>query len=254
MDKEILLKNLGLDDKEAKTYLAILELGESTIKPIALRAGLKRTSVYNFIDHLVELGLIGQSQKNGRTHYKAFSPEKLVEIEQERVRMVRETMPEFLSIYNDKVNKPKVSYFEGPAQLRSLGREALLCKEEVCYLWPGPEITSITGGEGFWNEISQERIERHIFVKLIRFHGKDRLWDYSASGLEYLRETRWAPKDLENLVDTGIAIYDTGKVGIFGSKEEAFGILIESQSYMKTMRMFFDLLWEKSTPAKPGEG
>jgi len=254
MDKEFLLKDIGLNEKEAKTYLAVLELGQSTIKPIALRAGVKRTSIYNFIDRLVELGLIGKVVLNGRTHYKALSPENLVEIEKDRVRMVEAALPEFLSIYNDKVHKPKVSYFEGPNQIKSLGREALLCKEEVLYLWPGPELTPATGGENFWNDISQERREKRIFVRLIRFHGKDKLWDYSASGLEYLRETRWAPKNMQNVVDTGVAIYDTGKVGIFGSRDEAFGILIESQSYAKTMKLLFELLWDKSTPAKPGEG
>jgi len=254
MDKEALLKNIGLDEKEAKTYLAVLELGSSTIKPISVRANIKRTSIYNFIDHLVELGLISKSIINGRTHYKALSPEKLLELEKLKVKMVQESMPEFLSIYNDKVNKPKISYFEGPAQIKSLGKEVLLCKEEVCYLWPGPELNPATGGESFWNDITRDRIDEGVFCRLIRFHGKDKLWDLSASGLENLRETRWAPIEMQNLVDTGVAIYDTGKVGIFGSRDEAFGILIESQSYAKTMKLLFELLWDKSTPAKPGEG
>ena len=69
-----------------------------------------------------------------------------------------------------------------------------------------------------------------------------------------LRETRWGPKKYESVVDDAIAIFDSGKVGIFGAREESFGILIESKALEKTMQMLFELLWEKSTPAKPGEG
>jgi hypothetical protein len=52
----------------------------------------------------------------------------------------------------------------------------------------------------------------------------------------------------------GTAIFDSGKVGLFAPENEPFGILIESKDYEMTMRMLFDLLWDKSTPAKPGEG
>jgi hypothetical protein len=90
--------------------------------------------------------------------------------------------------------------------------------------------------------------------RLIRFQGTEPLFEASTSGLEYLRETKWAPRQYENEVELGIAIYDTGKVGIFGSKQESYGILIESQSYAKAMKMLFELLWAQSTPAKPGEG
>lgn len=254
MNKEEMLHTIGLSDKEAKTYLAILELGQSTIKPISLRSGIKRTSIYNFIDRLVELGLITQSVIRGRTHYKAESPQKLVELQKNRARTIEKALPEFLSLFNNNVTKPKINYYEGPDQMRTMGREVLNCKEEVCYIWPGPELTDITGGEKYWNEISKERIEKGIFVRLLRFHGKDALWDLSKSGLEYLREIRWSPEKLQNTVDMGVAIYDTGKVALFGSREEAFGILIESESYWRTMKMLFELLWDKSTPAKPGEG
>lgn len=254
MNKEYLLKTIGLSEKEAKTYLAILELGSETITPIADRSGIKRTSIYNFIDNLVEMGLITQSIIRGRMYYQALSPERLVELQKQRTKALESALPEFLSIFNDKVSKPKISYFEGADQIKNIGNEVLLCHKEVCYLWPGPELTDITGGREFWDRINDDRVERGISVRLLRFQGKDPLYDKSSSGLEYLRETRWAPKEYQDVVDHGLAIYDTGKVGIFGSKEESYGILLESQSYARTMQMFFDLLWEKATPAKPGEG
>ena len=254
MDKTYLLQTIGLKTKEAKTYLAIMELGLSTIKPISLRAGVKRTSIYNFIDHLVELGLVTQSGINGRMHYRAVTPEKLMEIQRQRAQKLHEALPEFLSIYNEKGAKPKISYFEGPEQIKNIGKEVLKCVKEVCYFWAGPELTDITGVEEFWNKINDDRVKKGITAKLLRFEGKKELYEKSASGPENLRQTRFAPKNVANLVDHGLAIYDTGKVGIFGNREEGYGILIESASFAKTMKMLFDLLWQQSSPAKTGEG
>jgi sugar-specific transcriptional regulator TrmB len=254
MNKEYLLNTIGLSEKEAKTYLAILELGSSTIKPISVRAGIRRTSIYNFIDHLVTLGLISQTSIRGRMHYKAESPEKLVELQKGRAKALELALPQFLSIYNDSAQKPKISYFEGPEQVRNIGREVLNCTKEVCYIWPGPEFTEISGGAAFWKEIGIKRSEKSILARLIRFHGKESLYEGSESGLEMFRETRWAPKQYQDTVDDAIAIFDSGKVGIFGARKESFGILIESKALEKTMKMLFELLWEKSAPAKPGEG
>lgn len=254
MNTENILLNLGLSEKEAKTYLAILELGSATIKPISTRAGIKRTSVYNFIDHLVELGLVAQTEINHRMHYKAASPTKLVEIEKERLKRIEAMLPEFLSVYNDDAVKPKISYYEGVEQVRNIGREALNCTKEACYIWPGAEFTENSGGAKFWGEIGVQRAEKGILTRLIRFHGTDPLYEGSASGLEYMRETRFGPKGYEEMVNSAIAIFDSGKVGIFGAKEESFGMLIESKAITKTMKMLFELLWDKSTPAKPGEG
>jgi len=254
MDKDELLRTIGLTDKEAKTYLAILEEGQSTIKPIALRAGLHRTSVYNFIGHLVELGLITQTEIRGRMHYKANPPEKLIEIQKERTRLLEKSLPQFLSVYNEKSAKPKISYYEGAEQIKNIGREVLKCKTEVLYFWAGPELTDITGGEAFWNKINDDRVKKNVAVRLVRFEGKESLYEKSESGPENLRQTRFAPKNLEKVVEHGLAIYDTGKVGIFGSREEGYGILIESTSFAKTMKMLFELMWTQSTPAKRGEG
>ena len=133
MDKEKLLKEVGLNEKESKVYLAILELGSSTIKPIAVRAGIKRTSIYYFIDHLVELGLVEQTKIRGRMHYKALSPSRIVSLQKERLKIAKNVLPEFMSIFNASLHKPKISYFEGPEQMKNIVREGLNIKFQLHY-------------------------------------------------------------------------------------------------------------------------
>ena len=52
------LKNLGLNDKEANIYLALLQLGKSTATKIAKKSGLKRPTTYVIIEQLIDKGFV----------------------------------------------------------------------------------------------------------------------------------------------------------------------------------------------------
>ena len=62
-----LLNKLGLNQKEANVYMACLELGSGTIKELSEKSGVKRTSIYNFLEELKQKGLITQIQKGKKT-------------------------------------------------------------------------------------------------------------------------------------------------------------------------------------------
>lgn len=50
------LKQLGFSDKEAKVYMASLELGPDTAQEIAKKAGVNRTTTYVIIEKLIKKG------------------------------------------------------------------------------------------------------------------------------------------------------------------------------------------------------
>ena len=54
------LKTLGLNQKEASIFLASLELGPATISDIARRSNIKRTTVYNLIEPLLQKNLVSK--------------------------------------------------------------------------------------------------------------------------------------------------------------------------------------------------
>lgn len=252
MERGDLLQELGLTDKEARTYLAILELGSSRVGPIADRAKVKRTSIYNFIQHLVELGLITRTVANGRSFYSALPPMRLLNLQQERTRRLEAMLPEFLSSYNSSRTKPRISYLEGPEQMRNIVREEPRCKSEALYIWTGRDIIEMIGGVRFMTEIDKARIAKGVRIRVVRFRHKDVLFPTSAHGEKYLREIRYAPPNFN--ISMSMGIYDTGKVGFFSSKAEGFGILIESKELEVLMRALFQTFWCGLPAAKEGEG
>ena len=48
------LKQLGLEEKQAKIYLASLELGPDTAQNIAYKASLKRPTTYVILEELIK--------------------------------------------------------------------------------------------------------------------------------------------------------------------------------------------------------
>lgn len=247
-----LLVNAGLNGQESRAYLALLELGSSTIKPIAEKAGLKRTSIYNFINRLVELGLVTRTVVNGRSHYAAVSPVRLLEIQKHRLSDLEAGLPLMLALFDKSPKKPRVSYFEGPAQVANIVMEETRCAKEALYIWPGKEALEAVGGSRVMNRIDALRIRKKVQIRTIRFRQKDIHYGLSRQGKKYLREMRWAPPEIK--VSMGMGIYDTGKVGIFSSKRESFGVLIESREFQELMAAMFRFFWAASAPAREGEG
>lgn len=247
-----ILQKFGLTQAEASAYLAILELGTSTIKPIADRAGLKRTSIYNFIDKLISIGLVTRSIIRGRNYFTATNPDKLIEIERLRLKELEENLPFFYSLYQQSPNKPRLNYVEGPEQIAELVREETRCKKQALYIWPGKSALESIGGEGVMNKIDKERIRKKIWVKTIRFKKNDKHYGLSVNSSKYYRDMRWAPPAVD--IKMGVGIYDTGKVAFFSSPKENFGVLIESREIQELMTSLFQMFWAVSIPARDGDG
>lgn len=241
-----ILEKLGLSDKEARTYVAILELGSASIKPIAGRAGLKRTSLYNFIDHLVELGLVSQVEIRGRMHYQANPPSRLVDLERERLKQVEQALPEFMGLFNLVKDKPRIHYFEGPEQIRNILVEEPKCKSEILAIWSGSDVFDLFGNS-YLEEIERQRIAAGVRIRVVRVRDKDEPFEEFGEGTGKNRELRYAPEGVN--FSLSVSVYDTGKVGFISSKKEGFGILIESPELAELMKMLFEAFWQTAKPA-----
>ncbi len=71
------LQNLGLNEKEAKVYLASLELGYASVQSIAKKADINRATAYFIIEGLMKKGLMTQIEKDKKTFFAAEDPKSL---------------------------------------------------------------------------------------------------------------------------------------------------------------------------------
>ncbi len=74
-----LLEEVGLTTGEAKTYLALVELGESTTGPLISRTRMQKSTVYICLEKLLDKGLVTYIIKNNRKHFQPLPPDRIVE-------------------------------------------------------------------------------------------------------------------------------------------------------------------------------
>jgi HTH-type transcriptional regulator, sugar sensing transcriptional regulator len=242
------LTKLGLSDKEARVYLANLELGAATIQQIAQRAGVKRATTYVMVESLIDRGLLSTFVKGKKTLFAAESPNRLtsfIESElsdlQTKQKLLQDLLPELLQHAIRGGDRPRISYHEGTDGLKFIHEDILS-----------------TGGTRLDNLVSLDDslkvdvspIEVEKFREALSKKGVDVRILYSSQGksidLPEVVKGKWQSRRLNRPGETlhgEITVYGD-KVAAFSYKDKIFGTVIESNEIAETMRVLFNIVWE----------
>jgi len=74
------LEEIGLSDKEAKVYIAVLELGEGSASEIAKKSEVNRATVYFTLENLMKLGLVSATNEEKKQKFVPEDPSQLENI------------------------------------------------------------------------------------------------------------------------------------------------------------------------------
>lgn len=88
------LREIGFTERETKVYLALLELGQSTAGPIAAKARLAHTKVYDTLERLIEKGLVTYIVISKTKHFDAIDPKDLFDVLKDKEIRLREVVNE----------------------------------------------------------------------------------------------------------------------------------------------------------------
>ncbi len=255
MNIQKLLKLFGLRDIESKLYEELFQSGILTASEIAKRVGISRTSVYDLLEHLIEIGLITETIQRGTKKFIIQPPEKiqlLIEEKEKELNDAKCAAQELQQTYNLKrvSSKPQLQLFEGRAEMQQMMKDLLLYRNiTVCAYWPVKKITDLLSAD-FMKKFHEERIARNIKLNVIWpasqiEHSKK--YPYLKSNNELKREVRIAPNTVD--FSLGYSIYNN-TVRYISSSKENFGFLVESFELAEMMRGQFDILWKISKTVK----
>lgn len=230
------LNKLGFSDGEAKTYIAALELGETSVARIAQKAGLERTTVYGFLDNLKQRGLISLSHHGKKTLYNAENPKKLrVEVE-EKEKFVDALLPELLSITNALDRKPKIRYIDSREGIYDIYRETLRFPGEPIRMWMSSPWFD---DERFWRDVYMPtRIEKKIPLFAILPRNNETL-PFAKEDAISLRQTRMTADDD---FASDILLYGRRYIAII-SFAEMTALVIDSAPLFDTLHFIFRSHW-----------
>jgi HTH-type transcriptional regulator, sugar sensing transcriptional regulator len=113
----------GFEPKEAEIYLAILSLGKATVTDIARKSGVKRTTVYEYLDNLVRGNLVHKTSQGKRIMYLAENPEKIGKLLDHRKKHFEKILPDLKSVFARSSHKPQIRFYEGIEGMRAIYEE-----------------------------------------------------------------------------------------------------------------------------------
>jgi len=239
MNTLTILKQAGLSQKEARVYLASLELGPASISQIATRAQLKRPTVYLVMSDLMKKSFIIKILKGRRTFYRAENPEKIVTDLRSKLVKLEKAAPQLESLYQNPPRKAKVRFYEGREEIKKLYWEAATSgRDFICCF-------SFRNYSRLVSKKENDKIFEIIEKKKLKI--KDLVED-SKESREYARmktrknigQTKFLPKNFQTKTD--LFVYGDKVVMISFSSLSA--TVIEDEDIAETQRNFLKFMWK----------
>lgn len=242
--KELLanLEDLGLTNKEARVYIALLPLHNTGASKLIEATGLHGQFVYTALARLEKLGLARHIIQNGRKKFNAGAPERILALVEEKKRSAESVMLQLGKL------------LAGPHRQSSEvceGRDAFVAQEFAVLekTGEGGEIMVLGGGGDAYisllgqemNEYEKVRIAKRITLRHISTPER-------RNYLKIMAQTRGF-FDYRVLQDAApgvnVCIYPGGLVfQLFGEPVTSFTLINKEVS--DGYRRFFEVLWGMS--------
>lgn len=248
LEKE--LEEIGLNEKEAKIYLAALELGQSTVQEIAKKAGVNRATAYFVIEGLIKQGLISSYHKNKKQYFISEEPEKLrILLKNEennlkaKINKYEGMIPQLKSLSLASKDKPVVRYYEGVEGLRAMIEEFLSKGDEkILDMIYSVDLVEKIFSKEEKQDARESRLSRDIKTRVLYTMEKGELKSTKDGARIKLPSDKYP-------ITCDIALYNN-KIRIASLGKKISGIMIEDKEIYKTLKTIFQLAWEAAEKYK----
>jgi len=233
------IQSAGLNEKQSKIYLALLELKDTTVTLLAKKTGINRSLLYFILEELEKKGVVSHIIRNNIRYYKPLEPQKMLNILEEKKKAFESTLPELAKIFKTETVKPQIEILEGREGIKTILNEILRLKKTwYAYNIPGkgPEIIGFIA-ENFENQRQKAKIPLYVICNKTK-SAKERGKAFSRMKYTQVRYLGEYESPASNY------IYGDCFVIIFWYKEFPFAIRIIDKKLAVSYKNYFDLLWK----------
>lgn len=247
MDLVSALKNLGLTEKEAKVYTALLQLGQTTAYAVSIKSNLKKTTVYVTLENLIDKGFAQKMPRAKKALFVAINPEDLFGIVKTKIKSAEELLPELKALSKSNGHKIGAVYYEGLSGIREMYKK---------------QIKTIAGEEyvGFATHQEGASAETIIFLnELQEEYKKAKIKRRAIASCHPSITKKYLESDFPDKYGINIKILPVEKynsnitIEIFKNFTQIFsirhlqGIVVDNPDVADVMRQIFELIWEKGS-------
>ncbi len=233
------LKEIGLNEREIRLYLAALKTGEAGMSDLARIAGLKRTSAYLVFENLEAKGFLGSFETRRGKRFVARDPANLLEKARKEMQAIQDILPELKALTFHNQDSPRITYYEGQDDYQRVVEECLqFPNTTVRHIGCLSKGLEVMGKDYDHKHFAPERIKNKIYLKAI--YEKEVAGLFKNDTPEKLRDIKYFPSPSH--IKT-LTLIHQNRVIVTTSKENLGIIVIESEEIAKAEREKFDLIW-----------
>lgn len=228
------LKELGLGEGEAKTYVALVELGRASVADVQKRTGIHRTTIYEYLNKLEEKGLSSQSVIGGKTYYFATETSNLVRYVKHKEELA-EYVANKLGELSCRTSALSVDVLAGNNGLRMLLTDTLKHGERGI-LWIGVNESLFASAfpQRFIQHINRKKKEKGIEEKVLAHFSTGQVFTYA--------ECRTLSKEI--LPPVPVCTYSSYVAYIIW---EPKAVIVMNNEYMvEEYRQYFEKMWKEA--------
>lgn len=240
MISEQQLHAVGLGEVEAKIYHALLHRGNLGLQTLARATGLRRTTLYPYVEGLLAKGLLVTTQKGKRVVYGARSPEGLL-LEMNQQRYLLEAMlPQISQILQTTTGEHPFTLYASVEELKAGIERMLLSEQEK------GELLTIEGdlenmfrfGLSFWKNLLAQKKKKAI-------RSRSLIADTEKS--EFILHEHPLELRVSSLLrGLSMCVYIRGEEALLFVPSQGTGIHILNKPIAAGLSLLFEGMWSKA--------
>lgn len=227
------LTELNLTKNEALVYKALLESGPSLAGRISGKTGLHRRTVYDTIEMLIKKGLVAYNQKNNRKEFVAASPNRFLDIIEEKKELINNSLSEMLLMYNKTKELEETNFYKGKQGLKTVFEDQIENKKDILIIGASPLAYEVL--QFYFKWFDKRRVKNKIKTKII-FNKTDKKLKIPLSEIRYLPQKYSSP--------LAVNIYGDKVAIILWSKDNPLAIVIKNKEISEGYKKYFELMWK----------
>jgi len=248
MEIQTLLRNFGLSDKETSVYLALIELGPSSVRTVAVKSGINRGTTYDILKALIGEGLATYYHKQTKQFFVAEPPEKLLSALADREeklatvkKEIKDSLPRLQAIFERSGNRPAVKFYEGDKGMKQILQDVLdtmkAREDKTYFVYSSGTAQDRKHLYAAMPDFNGKRTDKKIIVRVISLG--------EAGGIFGLDERRQIPVSAGNIKMTHELIYG-GKIAHIGLGDSgnSIGVVVENESIYQMQQQIFEFNWQ----------
>lgn len=250
------LAKIGLNDKEARVYLAILELGSASVVAVSRKSGVKRTTVYEVVDSLLGKGLISQTVVGKRKRFLAESAEKFFQLKKTELDTLRGLLPTLEALRNVAIEKPALQFFQGKEQIMRVFEDFCLntdpVKDKLLAIETKASMVVEQLGIQFFIDLLAKKKARGLESLTLDTLGAEELDAFA-------KEYPWSVDhgitirlldDPESKFNVSLYLYQN-KIALIAA-DQLIALVIANQRLKESFEFLFHKLWAVAEEIRPG--